>query len=255
MRYGRRVIELIELSKAYGGHPAVSGITLTVPPEETLVLIGPSGCGKSTVLRLIVGLLCPDSGEVRIDGRTMNPASALELRRRIGYVIQEGGLFPHLTARTNVTLLARELGWPRTKEDARLRELADLVRLPLRSIDRFPQELSGGQRQRVALMRALLLDPSVLVMDEPLAALDPMIRAQLQEELRELFARLRKTVLFVTHDMSEAAYLGATIALMREGRIVQRGKAAELLDHPSEPFVNEFLRAQRPRWGALEAKP
>jgi osmoprotectant transport system ATP-binding protein len=242
------VIELVGLRKEFEGRPAVAGITLSVPPCETLVLIGPSGCGKSTILRLIVGLVRADDGHVAIDGTRMSPETALTLRKRMGYVIQDGGLFPHLTARENVSLLARHLGWSRPRIEERLRALTELVRLPVDLLDRFPQQLSGGQRQRVAVLRALLLDPEVLLMDEPLAALDPMIRARLQEELRELFASLEKTVVFVTHDMSEAAFLGDTIALLREGRIVQRGSARELMESPAEPFVSEFIQAQRPRW-------
>jgi osmoprotectant transport system ATP-binding protein len=248
------VITLENVSKRYDGKVALDETTLAVPAQRTLALIGPSGCGKSTILRLIVGLILPDTGKVVIDGTPMTPANARGLRRRLGYVIQDGGLFPHLTAGGNVALLARHLGWERERIDRRLGELSDLTRLPLDLLDRYPQQLSGGQRQRVGLMRALMLDPEVLLMDEPLGALDPIIRSGLQEELKAIFRRLQKTVLLVTHDMGEAAYLGDEIALMQDGRIVQRGSPRDLLDRPSSPFVTEFIRAQRPLWteaGAL----
>jgi osmoprotectant transport system ATP-binding protein len=164
----------------------------------------------------------------------------------MGYVIQEGGLFPHLTAGQNVSLVARDLGWGPPRIAARIAELTDLVRIPRELLGRFPSQLSGGQRQRVGVMRALMLDPAVLLMDEPLGALDPMIRSRLQADLRDVFRRLRKTVLLVTHDMAEAAFLGESIVLMRDGRIVQQGTPQDLLERPSDPFVTEFIRAQRP---------
>jgi osmoprotectant transport system ATP-binding protein len=242
------VIHLENVSKSYDGKPALLPTTLDVPPERCLALIGPSGCGKSTLLRLIVGLLLPESGSITIGGARLSAETRTELRHRIGYVIQDGGLFPHLTAAQNVALLARHLGWDDARCRARLEELAGLAQLPPELLDRYPSQLSGGQRQRVGLMRALMLDPEVLLMDEPLGALDPIIRSHLQQDLRSIFHRLKKTVLLVTHDMGEAAYLGDEIALMREGRVVQRGSARELLRHPAEPFVAEFIGAQRPLW-------
>jgi len=160
-------------------------------------------------------------------------------------VIQDGGLFPHLTCEDNVTLVARRRGWARERVEARVEELAELARLPRATLARYPAQLSGGQRQRVGIMRALMLDPEVLLFDEPLGALDPMVRAQLQDDLKSIFARLGKTVLLVTHDMAEAACLGDSIALMKDGRIVQIGSVRALLDTPAEPFVRDFLRAQR----------
>jgi osmoprotectant transport system ATP-binding protein len=208
-------------------------------------LIGPSGCGKTTLLRLLLGLIEPDSGRVVVDGQQLTPANVEAVRHRIGYVIQEGGLFAHLTAAGNAALLARHL----RREDAwiasRLRQLAELVRLPTDLMDRFPGNLSGGQRQRVALMRALMLDPPILLMDEPLAALDSMTRHQLQEELKEIFARLRKTVVLVTHDMHEAVHFAQRIVLMQQGRVVQSGEPDDLLRRPADAFVSEFIRAQR----------
>jgi len=242
------MIALQQVSKSYDGALALAETTLRFPPEECVALIGPSGCGKSTLLRLIIGLIQPDSGTITVGEEPVTPQTCRALRLRMGYVIQEGGLFPHLTGADNVALMARHLGWPASRVQARLQELAELTQLPLDLLDRYPVQLSGGQRQRVGLMRALMLDPQVLLMDEPLGALDPLIRAELQEELKRIFQELRKSVVLVTHDLSEAAYLGERIALMRAGRIVQYGPVDELMERPAEPFVTEFVQAQRPRW-------
>lgn len=239
-------IEIQDLRKSYDGALALDLPRLDIPPRTTLALIGPSGCGKSTLLRLIVGLISPDRGLILIGGVAMAPATRRALRLRIGYVIQEGGLFPHLTVADNVALVARDLGWAEERVNARLTELLELTRLPSVLLERYPAQLSGGQRQRVALMRALMLDPDVLLMDEPLAALDPMIRAELQRELSGWFASLRKTVLFVTHDVAEAAFFGHEIALLKAGWLVQRGSFEDLDERPADPFVTEFIRAQRP---------
>jgi len=239
-------ISIEGVRKSFDGKIALDLSALEVPARTTLALIGPSGCGKSTLLRLVVGLLVPDRGRILIGDVPMEPATRRALRLRMGYVIQEGGLFPHLTARQNVALVAHDLGWDEARIAARLAELAELVRIPGALLGRFPAQLSGGQRQRVGLMRALMLDPAVLLMDEPLGALDPIIRSQLQADLKDVFRRLRKTVLLVTHDMAEAAYLGETVVLMREGRIAQIGTPQDLLERPAEPFVTEFIRAQRP---------
>ena len=243
------MIELDQVGKRYDGRAALQPTTLRVPAERCLALIGPSGCGKSTLLRIDVGLIRPDSGTVRVAGTEMKPETARSLWLRIGYVIQDGGLFPHLTAAGNCTLMARQLGWEAERVRKRLTELAELTHLSPDLLDRYPAQLSGGQRQRVGLVRALMLDPEVLLMDEPLGALDPIIRSQLQGDLKQIFQRLRKTVLLVTHDMSEAAFLGDEIALMRDGKVLQHGSAAELVQHPADPFVAEFLQAQRPQWG------
>lgn len=239
-------IELDAVRKRFGDTVALDIPHLAVAPRTTLSLVGPSGCGKSTLLRLVVGLLAPDTGTVRVAGTPMRPETRRALLPRIGYVIQEGGLFPHLTAGANVTLAAEDRGWSRERRETRLSELLEVTQMPPSLRSRYPAELSGGQRQRVALMRALMLDPEVVLLDEPLAALDPMIRADLQRELHDVFDRLHKTVLFVTHDVGEAAIVGAEIALMRAGRVVQRGTFRDLLDRPSEPFVTAFLTAQRP---------
>ena len=246
------MIHLEQVSKSYHGRVALESTTLDVPSERRLALVGPSGCGKSTLLRLIVGLIAPDTGTVTVHGERLEAGTRTALRRRMGYVIQDGGLFPHLTAGENVTLMARELRWDGERMAKRLAELAELARLPLDMLGRFPAQLSGGQRQRVGVMRALMLDPEVLLMDEPLGALDPIIRSQLQEDLKAIFQRLRKTVVVVTHDMAEAAYLGDEIILMRDGRIVQRGSLEDLLERPADPFVTQFIRAQRPPIPALE---
>ena len=240
------MIEAQQLQKDFRGTRVVDIDRLSVGARTTLAVIGPSGCGKSTLLRLIVGLLAPDRGRIVIGGVAMERATRRRLRLQIGYVIQEGGLFPHLTAGRNVALVARDVGMTEARIAARLAELLELTQIPAALLERYPVQLSGGQRQRVALMRALMLDPEVLLMDEPLAALDPMIRSDLQRDLRRVFERLRKTVLFVTHDMGEAAYVADEIALMRAGRILQRGTLEDLVRRPADPFVTDFVRAQRP---------
>ncbi len=221
------------------------GIDLNADTGVTTVLIGPSGCGKSTVLRLMLGLLAPDGGVVRFDGAEVGPRTVDAVRGRIGYVIQDGGLFPHLDARDNVTLMARHRGWDAARIQRRVDELVALTRFPAGALARFPVELSGGQRQRVSLMRALMLDPDVILLDEPMAALDPLVRAELQADLRAIFRALGKTVVLVTHDLTEAGRLGDTIVLMRDGAVVQRGKLAELVRTPREAFVSQFINAQR----------
>ena len=239
------LIELVGVSKSFGGTAALHPTDLAFPPGLTTALIGPSGCGKSTLLRLIIALLKPDTGKVTFDDLEVTETSAQQVRRRVGYVIQEGGLFPHLTARANVLLLSRHLGRPASKMEERLEELCALSRFPRNGLDRYPAELSGGQRQRVSLMRALMLSPEVLLLDEPLGALDPLVRSSLQKDLKEIFARLKQTAVLVTHDMGEAAYLADEIVLMNEGRIVQRGTVVDLRDHPASEFVSEFINAQR----------
>jgi osmoprotectant transport system ATP-binding protein len=239
-----RMIELAGVSKWYGDQPAVYPLDLRIG-RGTTILIGPSGCGKSTLLRLINGLVRPTAGRVLFDGVPLTAETILKARRRMGYVIQEGGLFPHLTGRENVGLMPRHLGWDQARLAARIEELAGLVRLAPALLDQLPHQLSGGQRQRVALMRALVLDPEVLLLDEPLGALDPMIRRELQEDLRAVIRRLGKAVVLVTHDIAEAAFCGDTVLLLRGGQVVQRGTFRELIDSPADPFVTEFINAQR----------
>jgi len=239
------LVSLDSVSKSYGGIAALAPLTIEFPAQRVTALIGPSGCGKSTLLRMIVGLITPDTGSVTIGGEILGGENVTRLRHGIGYVIQEGGLFPHLTARENVTLLSRFLGKTPQWMEGRLSELAEMARLPGGSLGRYPRDLSGGQRQRVGIMRALMLDPPLLLLDEPLGALDPITRNELQDELKSIFATLGKTVVLVTHDMHEAAWFADDIVLMRAGRIIQRGSAADLLERPAEPFVRDFLRAQR----------
>jgi osmoprotectant transport system ATP-binding protein len=247
------VFELRAVSKIYGGRRTIESVDLEIERGKTTVLIGPSGCGKSTLLRLLVGLLVPDGGEVRFDGEAVTPASAPMLRRRMGYVIQDGGLLPHLDARGNVGLMARYLGWDEARVEARLHELCELARFPVDALGRYPRQLSGGQRQRVGLMRALMLEPDALLLDEPMGALDPLVRADLQQDLRDVFARLRKTVVLVTHDIGEAGFLGSRLVLMQDGRIVQQGTLEEMVRAPVDPFVTRFINAQRAPLASLEA--
>jgi osmoprotectant transport system ATP-binding protein len=239
------VIELRGVSKRYGEQRALAPTDLSLVPGDTTVLIGSSGSGKSTMLRLMLGLIAPDSGSVYVDGVELSPGNVLELRRRMGYVIQDGGLFPHLDARGNASLLAGYLGWESGRVEARIAELCELTHFPADGLARFPGQLSGGQRQRVSLMRALMLDPEVLLLDEPLGALDPMIRSDLQNDLREIFRALGKTVVLVTHDIGEAAFFGDRVVLLREGAVLQDGAFAQLVEAPADPFVTRFINAQR----------
>ncbi len=240
------MITVRQVSKRYGATVALEDVSLEVTPRTTHVLLGSSGSGKSTLLRVILGLVEPDAGEALVDGVAVTPASRRHLVGRVGYVVQEGGLYPHLTVRGNVSLPAEALGWPRARIAERVRGLAELAGIDEAMLARYPAELSGGQRQRVGLMRALVLDPPLLLLDEPLGALDPIVRADLQAELRRLFGTLGKTVLLVTHDVREAVLLGAAITLLRAGRVVQQGTFADLAHKPAEPFVTEFLSAQAP---------
>lgn len=246
------MLELSQVSKHYANVVALEGCDLVVEPGKTTVLIGPSGSGKSTVLRLANGLLLPDAGAISFAGERLDQSNVQALRQRMGYVIQDGGLFPHLSAGDNVTLMARYIGWPTTRIAARREELAALTHFPIDAFDRFPNELSGGQQQRVSLMRALMLDPEVLLLDEPLGALDPMIRYELQTDLRDIFSTLEKTVLMVTHDLGEAAFFADTIVLFRDGRIIQQGTLEKMLREPADEFVGRFIQAQRSPLEALE---
>jgi osmoprotectant transport system ATP-binding protein len=238
---------LRDVAKVYAGRAALGPLALDLPAGRTTVLIGPSGCGKSTLLRLLIGLVEPDAGAVTFDGTPVTADTARAVRLRVGYVIQDGGLFPHLTARGNVTLMARHLGRAADEIAARVTELAALTRFPADGLDRYPHQLSGGQRQRVGLMRALMLNPDALLLDEPLGALDPLVRADLQTELRDIFRALGKTVVLVTHDLGEAAFFADRLVLLRDGRIVQQGSPADLWHRPADPFVVRFVQAQTGR--------
>lgn len=248
------MITLENLTKSFADTTALQGIDLHIEAGRTSVLIGPSGCGKSTVLRLINGLLLPEAGRVSFLGEALDYPDCLHTRQKMGYVIQEGGLFPHMTVRRNISLMAELGGWSATAITERLHELCQLTRLPQELLTRYPAQLSGGQRQRVALMRALLTDPPVLLLDEPLGALDPMIRRELQLELKQIFSSLGKTVVLVTHDLAEANYFADRIILMEQGRVVQQGTLSELAKNPASPFVTAFIQAQSQLVLPVEAK-
>lgn len=249
------VLALDAVEKRYDARTSIGPLGLRCEAGRTTVLLGPSGSGKSTLLRFLNGLLAPDRGVVSVGDVAMTAATAPALRRRMGYVIQEGGLFPHLTARDNVTLAARHFGWEDGAIRERLAEILPLARLPEGVLGRRPGELSGGQRQRVSLLRALFLRPSVLLLDEPLGALDPVTRRELSRELRPLLRSLGATVVMVTHDVAEAAYFGDRLVLLSEGRVVQAGSAEELVESPAEPFVTAFVSAQQSLRDVLSERP
>ncbi|MFT4605523.1 MAG: osmoprotectant transport system ATP-binding protein [Rhodothermales bacterium] len=236
---------LEHVSKRYGQTTAVARLSHAFKTGETTALIGPSGCGKSTLLRLCLGLVQTDSGRVLFGDSILAPKTVTAIRHRVGYVIQDGGLFPHLTVYQNAALLPGRLGWKKDRTRARAESLASLVRLDPTHLSRYPLELSGGQRQRVGLIRALMTDPDVLLLDEPLGALDPMIRAELQSQLVEMFRSLGKTVILVTHDIGEAGLFAHHILLMKAGGIVQKGSLKDLVRTPVDAFVREFINAQR----------
>jgi osmoprotectant transport system ATP-binding protein len=241
-------IVLEHIRKQYpDGTVAVNDLSLEVRAGELIVLIGPSGCGKSTVLRMINRLIEPTAGRIMLGDEDVTRVDPVRLRRRIGYVIQNVGLFPHQTVRTNVGTVPRLLGWPRERIRARADELLDLVGLdPARFANRYPHELSGGQRQRVGVARALAADPVVLLMDEPFSAVDPIVRARLQEEFLRLQAEVRKTIVLVTHDLDEAVRLGDRIAVLSQGgKLEQYAPPADVLGQPATPFVREFVGADR----------
>jgi osmoprotectant transport system ATP-binding protein len=241
-------ITLDNVGKVYpDGTVAVGDFSLEVRAGELVVLIGPSGCGKSTILRMLNRLIEPSKGRILIDGRNIAEQDPVELRRHIGYVIQNVGLFPHQTIRTNVGTVPRLLGWDRKRIRSRADELLDLVGLdPARYGGRYPHELSGGQRQRVGVARALAADPLVLLMDEPFSAVDPIVRGRLQEEFLRLQAAVRKTIVLVTHDIDEAVRLGDRIAVLGEGgRLMQYASPAELLSSPASETVSEFVGSDR----------
>jgi len=242
------MIRLEGVAKRYAEKVVVAPTTLDVAARSVVALLGPSGSGKSTLLRIILGLVVPDEGRVVIDGTPVTPDTVTPIRHRIGYVIQDGGLFPHFTAFENVALQARYLGWDDARLGPRVEELAALVRLDARLLGRYPGELSGGQRQRVGIMRALVLDPPILLLDEPMGALDPMVRAGMQEDLKRIFTDLGKTVVLVTHSLDEAAFLSDEVVLMRDGAVVQRGPLRAIVGASADPFVRDFVDAQRASW-------
>jgi osmoprotectant transport system ATP-binding protein len=241
-------LEFREATKRYPGadRPAVDGLTLEVPAGEICVLVGPSGCGKTTAMRMVNRMIDITGGDILVGGRSVRDSNETELRRHIGYVIQQIGLFPHRTIAENIATVPQLLGWDKRRSAARVEELLDLIGLPREMARRYPAQLSGGQRQRVGVARALAADPPVMLMDEPFGAIDPINRERLQNEFLRLQAELRKTVVFVTHDIDEAIKMGDRIAVMQEGGILaQYAPPAELLMHPANPFVEDFVGADR----------
>jgi osmoprotectant transport system ATP-binding protein len=238
------MLEFHGVSKAFNGTTVVHPLDLLIGPGEVVVLLGPSGCGKTTILRMVAGLVSPADGQITVDSLPLNNRTVRAVRRKLGYVIQEGGLFPHLTAIENVTLMSRYEGWSRSRIGQRLAELVEMTQFPQSGLSRYPNELSGGQRQRLSLMRALFLNPRLLLLDEPLGALDPLIRIGLQRDLSAVFARTGATVLLVTHDLVEASRFADRVCVMNAGRIVQQGPFAEIIEKPRDEFVREFVNSQ-----------
>jgi osmoprotectant transport system ATP-binding protein len=239
------MLALQNIHKTFEGKPVLTDVNLTIPKGATHALIGSSGSGKTTLLRITLGLIPLDKGYVKINDQALSSFTPIQWADRIGYVPQDGGLFPHISAFQNVSLIATLRGWDRQRIEARVEELRKLVDLDAALLRRFPFELSGGQQQRVAIMRAAMMDPEVLLLDEPMAALDPLIRRSLQQELKSIFQRLGKTVLLVTHDLGEAVFLAEQITLLHQGKVVQSGAYGELLRQPKDPFVTAFINAQR----------
>lgn len=232
------------ISKRYASIQALDKVSMEIPPGKTTVLLGPSGSGKSTLLRHLNRMLEPDGGRVLIDGADASSLDPIQLRRRMGYVVQGVGLFPHLSVRENIGLVPSLLGWPKERIASRTAELLSLVRLPREYADRYPRQLSGGEAQRVGVARALAADPPVLLMDEPFGALDIQTRDALQTEFLRIQGELKKTVVFVTHDVAEAVRVGDILALLKGGRLVQAGQAIDFLSRPADAFVTEFFGAK-----------
>jgi osmoprotectant transport system ATP-binding protein len=233
-----------DVTKIYQGNkPAVEKLNLEVNTGELLVLIGPSGCGKTTTLRMVNRLEEPTQGKIQIDGRQIEKFKEEELRRGIGYTVQQTGLFPHLTIKDNIEVVPRLLKWSKEKRDARVRELLALVNMDYEEFaNRYPRQLSGGQQQRIGVLRSLAADPPIILMDEPFGALDPISREVLQIELKKLQSRLHKTIIFVTHDIDEAIRLGDRIAIFQSGKLVQLGSPQEIVNHPANEFVASFIK-------------
>ena len=242
------MIELVDISKHFAGaaRPAVERLTLRVPAGEVCVLIGPSGCGKTTTMRMINRMIEPDGGRIRVAGRDVMALDAVELRRSVGYVIQHVGLFPHWSIADNVATVPRLLGWDEARIAQRVDELMSLVGMePAQYRARFPRELSGGQKQRIGVARALAADPPVMLMDEPFGAIDPITRTRLQDEFLKILHTLKKTIVFVTHDIDEALKIGDRIAILRDGALVQYDTPQAILAQPANEFVESFVGADR----------
>lgn len=239
------MLELQHIFKTFEDRAVLCDVNLVVPKGATHALIGSSGSGKTTLLRITLGLIPFDKGYVKINDQALLSFTQIEWADRIGYVPQDGGLFPHLSGKNNVALIAKLRGWKRTRIEDRVEQLRTLVDLGEEILARFPYEMSGGQKQRVSIMRAAMMNPDVMLLDEPMAALDPLIRRSLQQELKSIFKRLDKTVLLVTHDLGEAVFLAEHITMLHGGRIMQTGTYRDLLLNPASPFVTEFINAQR----------
>ncbi|PPD58512.1 ABC transporter ATP-binding protein [Dehalogenimonas etheniformans] len=240
------MIELLDVSKDYGTTHALRGVSITIPRGQVTVLIGPSGCGKTTFLRVINRLVTPTAGKVLIDGQDNTGIKSEDLRRGIGYAIQGVGLFPHWTVAGNIATVPKLIGWQRERIEKRVRELLELVGLsPKDYANRYPAELSGGQAQRVGVARALAADPPILLMDEPFGAVDPLTRIRLQNEFMRIQSRLKKTVIFVTHDLEEAIRLADRIAIMAAGEIVQYDTPENILSKPANKYVHDFVGTDR----------
>jgi osmoprotectant transport system ATP-binding protein len=241
------MIRLENVSKTFPGgtRPAVDRLDLEIPAGATCVLIGPSGCGKTTTMRIVNRLIEPSAGRIVVEGEDVTQSDPIALRRRIGYVIQQVGLFPHMTIAENVATVPQLLGWPADKTTRRVDEMLALVGLGPEYLARYPRHLSGGQRQRVGVARALAADPPVMLMDEPFGAVDPIVRARLQAEFLGILRGLHKTVIFVTHDIDEAIRMGDLIAIMKDGALVQCDAPERLLAAPKNDFIAEFVGADR----------
>lgn len=235
------IVELQATSKSFGATPAVENLFLPIEAGAFCVLVGPSGCGKSTVLRMINAMIAPDQGVIKVRGKNISDLDSIELRRSIGYVIQSVGLFPHWTVAANIATVPRLLGWDKQKIAERVENIAAALQIERGLLQRYPRQLSGGQQQRIGVARALAADPDIILMDEPFAALDPVSRGALQDELRRLHGESKKTIVFVTHDMNEALRLATKIVVMNKGRVVQAGPPADILLRPKDEFVHGFL--------------
>lgn len=246
------MIALRGVTKRYGADAAVADLSLSIGKGELCVLVGPSGCGKSTVLRMINAMIAADAGTIEVEGRDIRQIPSVELRRGIGYVIQSVGLFPHWTIADNILAVPHLLHWPKPRRAARLEEIVALLGIEPRLLALYPHNLSGGQQQRVGVARALAADPQIVLMDEPFAALDPLSRSALQDEIHRIHAASQKTIVFVTHDMNEALHLATKMAVMRKGRILQQGTPAEIVLSPADSFVHDFLGGSELAFRALD---
>lgn len=239
------MIQFINVSKAYKEHNVIENINLEINKGELVVLIGPSGCGKTTILKMINRLIEPSDGQIKINGTDIEAQDPIELRRNIGYVIQQTGLFIHMTVRENIEIIPRLAKMPVSEIVDRTVKLMETVGLPEEFLDRYPNHLSGGQQQRVGVARAFAMNPDIILMDEPFSALDPLTRSQLQDELVSLQSKLHKTIVFVTHDMDEAVKIADRICILQGGRILQYDTPENILKNPAHGFVSEFVGSKR----------